>query len=411
MLRRLRIKFVCINMAIVAVMLCAIFFLVLHSTRSSLEQQSIQMMESVALNGAYTDRPGAPFSQDVRLPFFALQFDRMGKLIGKSGGFFDLSDEQFLEELAQITASSGSKVGTLPEYSLRYYRTETPAGQIIVFADITSEEETIHALIGNCLLIGIISFLAFWGISMLLARWAVQPVEQAWKLQKQFTADASHELKTPLTVIMTNAELLQSGEYSEEHRQDFLRGIFAMSRQMRGLVEQLLEMARIDNGVGNGDMAVVDLSELALDAVMPFEPLFYEKKMTLECIVQDGITVRGHAAHLTQVVEILLDNARKYAYPHTTVVLKLTATDKRNCILSVQSQGDNLSPADLTNIFKRFYRLDKARAMNQSYGLGLAIAESITENHKGKIWASSTTGINTFYVQLPTQSKATPASE
>lgn len=400
MLRRLRIKFVCINMLIVTLMLCVIFGLVLNATKSNLERQSIQMMQTVAVNTAHISKPGVAPPDNVRLPFFTLHLDQKGRLLGTDGGYFDLSDEDLLTELADISFHSQKRVQTLSKYSLRYYRQETPFGQSIVFSDISSEMETIASLVQNCILIGFISFFAFLGISILLANWAVRPVDKAWKQQKQFTADASHELKTPLTVITTNAELMQTGEYSEEDKKEFLASILTMSTQMRGLIEQMLEMARIDHNPGNRNFSVLDISELTLDAVMPFEPLFYEKGLTLSCCVQDGILVKGHAAQLTQLIEIYLDNARKYSHPNTEVALHLAA-ERGKCILSVQSRGDAISPEDLKNIFKRFYRADKARAMNQSYGLGLAIAEAIAQNHKGAVWAASQNGTNTFYAQFP----------
>lgn len=400
MLRRLRIKFVCINMLIVTLMLCVIFGLVLNTTRSNLERQSIQMMQTIAVSPAHISKPGMAPPDNVRLPFFTLHLDQKGRLLGTDGGYFDLSDEDLLVELADISFHSQKRVQTLSEYGLRYYRHETSFGQRIVFSDISSETETIASLMQSCALIGFVSFFAFLGISMLLAGWAVRPVDKAWQQQKQFTADASHELKTPLTVISTSAELMQTGEYSEEDQKEFLSGILTMSAQMRGLVEQMLEMARIDHAGKSRDFSVLDLSELTLDAVMPFEPLFYEKGLTLSCHVQDGIFVKGHTGQLTQLIEIYLDNARKYSHPNTEVILRLAA-DRGKCTLSVESHGDPISPEDLKNIFKRFYRADRARTMNQSYGLGLAIAETIAQNHNGTVWATSQNGTNTFHARFP----------
>jgi len=400
-LRKLRTKFVCINMAIVTLMLCVIFFLLFNSTKANLEQQSIQMMKAIAANTYIVDKPGSVLPDNIRLPYFTLYIDPFGRLIAADGGYFDLTDWNTLKTLSQLVLDSNKKTATLPEYSLRYLRVDSPFGQTIVFADITSEIETVNALTRNSLIIGLISFVAFLCISIVLAKWAVRPVDRAWKQQKQFTADASHELKTPLTVITTNAELLQTDDYDETERKEFLTSITHMAEQMRGLVEQLLEMARIDNDMAQNKFTSVDLSELALDAVMPFEPLFYERGLTLDIEVQEGIRIQGHKDQLTNLIDIYLDNARKYAHTGTGVKLKLKKAYPNVCVLSVESRGDPISAEDLKHIFKRFYRADKARAMNQSYGLGLAIAESIAENHKGKVWATSTNGINTFYAQIP----------
>jgi len=139
---------------------------------------------------------------------------------------------------------------------------------------------------------------------------------------------------------------------------------------------------------------------LVSDAVLSFQLLYEEKGMGLRCAAADGIQLQGSEQHLYQVMDVLLDNALKYSTPGGMVSVDLTSNGWV-CILSVASPGEPISKEDLKNIFKRFYRADKARAMNGSYGLGLSIAESVVEAHKGKIWAQSESGYNTFFVQLP----------
>ena len=257
-----------------------------------------------------------------------------------------------------------------------------------------------RSLTNTCVIIGVLSFAVFLGLSFLLARWAVKPVETAWNQQRQFVADASHELKTPLTVILTNAELLQEPEYDEQARSRFVDSIMTMSHQMRGLVESLLELARVDNGGQNMVFFRLNFSELVSDALLPFEPVYFEKGLTLESNVEENLFVKGSQQHLKQVADILLDNASKYASADSTVRVILRRQGS-HCLLSVASAGDAISKEDLKNIFKRFYRMDKARSMNHSYGLGLSIADSIVSKHGGKIWAESADGVNTFFVQLP----------
>lgn len=241
----------------------------------------------------------------------------------------------------------------------------------------------------------------FLGISIFLSRWVIRPVETAWNQQRQFVADASHELKTPLAVIMSNAELLQSEDTSENDRRTFSQNILSMTYQMRFLVENMLEMARVDNGTAKMPFATVDFSELISNAALSFQLLYEEKGLGLRCTVPEGIQVHGSEQHLYQVMDVLLDNALKYSAPGGTVSVDFVSTE-RGCRLSVASPGEPIAKEDLKNIFKRFYRADKARAMNGSYGLGLSIAESIVQAHKGKIWAESENGYNTFFVQLPT---------
>lgn len=399
MIKRLRIKFICINMAIVAAMLLVIFGMVLHFTRENLEAQSTRTMQSI-LERDQTRlwRPGEML-EEVQLPFFYVSVSRTGELTAVSGGYYDLSDRAAILEIILLACETDAETGLLRQYNLRFCKKNTLFGQSIVFVDISSELATMKSLVKSCVVIGFLSLSAFLLLSFLLSRWATRPVEQAWNQQRQFVADASHELKTPLTVIMTNAELLQSPEHPPEEHAQFASSILTMSQQMRGLVESLLELARVDNGTAKMDFVELDFSELVSDGLLPFEPVYFEKGLTLASEIPEGIRVKGSPAHLKQVLDILLDNGAKYSSPEGTVTVTLRRQGS-HCLLSVSSPGEAIGKENLKNIFKRFYRIDKARSMNHSYGLGLSIADSILQAHGGKIWAESAGGFNTFYVQL-----------
>lgn len=399
MIRKLRLKFICVNMLIVTLMLTAIFGMVYHLTRQGLETQSEAMLQSVASDAFHPNRPGSP-PQEVHLPFFVLELDGIGGLTASGGGYYDLTDQEFLKTLADAATDADAPAGVLREYGLRYCRSVTPRGERIAFTDMSSERATLKNLTETCAAIGVLCFAAFLLISWLLARWAVKPVETAWQQQRQFVADASHELKTPLTVIMTNAELLNSPDFDETRRSQFAAHILTMSRQMRQLIEEMLDLARTDSGQSTLIFSLVDLSRLVSDAVLPFEPVFFEAGLTLAADIQENITVRGSQQHLRQTVDILLDNARKYAAPSGEISVTLTRCGGR-CRLAVSNPGPEISKADLQNIFKRFYRADEAHTQRGSYGLGLSIAQNIILRHRGRIWAESKSGRNTFFVELP----------
>ena len=401
MIRKLRLKFVCINMLIVVILLSILLGLVLSFTRARMAADSVQMMRSAAV------RPMLPFQpddrgEDVRLPFFKLTLSKEGELLSCEGGSYDLSDEAFLQELIASAKAGGAESGVLKDYQLRYLAIETPKEEILVFSDITSETRAIEYLLTNCLLIGTAVLALFLVVSILLARWAVKPVEEAWQQQKQFVADASHELKTPLTVILTDTELLQSGACPEEDKKRFLSSIRTMGEQMRGLVEELLSLTRADNPDVIKAHQPLDWSKCVSDAILPFEPVFFEKGLSIEAEIEEAIRVQGNETQLKQVTEILLDNAQKYCAADTVTRVRLKRQG-RNALLTVESSGEEIKKDELEKIFLRFYRLDKARSMNHSYGLGLAIARQIAENHRGKIWAESGGGVNRFCMQLPVQ--------
>ena len=399
MIRKLQVKFVIINMVIVTVMLCIIFGLVYNTTKTNLETQSISMMKSIAANPFQLGRPDEQ-SSDLRLPYFTLELGMKGELISTGGGYYDLSDREFLKDLIDESVGSHRETGVVEQHGLRFCRVSTPRGTVLVFSDMSSETNTLDHLVRNCLLIGILSFFGFLVVSIFLSRWAVKPVASAWQQQKQFVADASHELKTPLTVIMTNAELLQTDEYEEQERRNFSQSILTMSQQMKTLVEKLLELARTDAEQTKQQMQPVDLSKLILDTAISFEGVFIEKGLTVESTVEPGITVNGNTQALQQVADILLDNAQKYSAPGGETTVRFYSSGHGKCRLTVSNPGKEIPSEDLKKIFQRFYRMDKARSRDGSFGLGLSIAESIVAQHKGSIWAESKDGMNTFIVEL-----------
>ncbi len=403
MIRKLRVKFVVINMAMVSIMLCIIFGLVYNSTRHNLETESINMMQGIATRPIELDRPDIPNKQlpELKLPYFSIALNKEGEVIATGGGYYDLSDEEFLKTLVAEANATQQQVGVLDERGLRFYRADTPMGATLVFADMSSETRTLTSLVKTSLLIAVLSFLGFLVISIFLSRWAVKPVAAAWRRQKQFIADASHELKTPLTVILTNAELLQSEGYTPAERNNFSQSILLMGQQMKLLVEKMLELARSDAEQSAPAMQPVDLSKLVLDSAISFEGVFVDKGLLLESQIEPDITVQGNGQALQQLVDILLDNAQKYSAPSGVTTVQLSSCGQTKCRLQVSNPGAAIPPEDLKKIFQRFYRMDKARSRDGSFGLGLSVAESIVAQHKGKIWAESQNGMNTFIAELP----------
>lgn len=402
MLKKLRLKFIIINMTIVMLMLSLIFGLLFFSIETSLEVESIRTMREIAMSPKQLVAPDDR-GDNVHLPYFSIMVNEDGEMFELGGGFFDLSDEELIDSILSDTVATGKDSGTLKEYDLRFVAVDTRFGRCYVYSDTTSEQAILSKLIRGFVAVGIIAFLFFLGISWLLARWAVKPVENAWLQQKQFVADAAHELKTPITVIMTDAELLHSPECTEAEHEQLSGSIITISAQMRGLVESLLELARIDSGSLKETKHVFRLSELVQSSAMIFEPLFFEKDMSFSYEVEPDIVVNGNDTHLKQLTEIFLDNAVKYAAPGGETKLTLRRTGVKKCVLSVTDQGEPIADEDLKNLFKRFYRVDKARTSRQSYGLGLSIAESIAHEHKGKVWAESRDGWNTFSLEISCQ--------
>lgn len=400
MIRRLRIKFVCINMTLVMAMLLTILVGLYQFTAADLEESSITYLKSTVQSQMIPGRPGSGVTQLG----FVLQEQPDGSVLVIGGDSFDLSDEELVADIYRQAAAAEDTVGVLSGYCLRFYREEGHLGDRYAFADITAEQSALRGLLTTCLLIGAGGFLGFLLISILLARWAIRPVEAAWKQQRQFVADASHELKTPLTVILTNAELLQSPDHSPEEKLRFADSILQTSQQMRGLVEALLQLARGDRGGQKTTLTRLDMSALTENALLPFEPLYFEQGLMLQSSVEPGLEVMGDPAALLQVVNILLDNGQKYSQPGGTAELTLSRQGKK-VALRFFTPGQPLTAQQCRDIFKRFYRVDEARTSSSSYGLGLAIAQNVANDHGGQIWAEAAAEGNVFWVTLPEAGK------
>ena len=387
MIRSLRRKFIAMTMAVFTALLCVIFGLVIHFTGQNLQAESVRFLRSAAADPLQPGSPG-----QVRQPCFIIRANPWGQSIQSTGGF-DLSDEQMLSDIVALAASAPEPLGVLDQYDLRYFRSQSPTELTLVFMDISAERAAMRNLRLTCAGIGLLALGLFWAVSFLLARWAVRPVERAWEEQRQFVSDASHELKTPLTVILTSAELMQT-DPDPQHP----RSILAMSRRMRELVESLLELARVDNGAVRAAFGDLDLSALVADELLPFEPLYFECGLTLESQLEEGLRISGSERHLRQVLTILLDNALRYS-PENAAVRVALARQGSSALLTVTNPGQ-LTKEQCRSIFRRFYRADPARTAGGS-GLGLAIAQGIVADHGGKIWADSREEAVTLSVSLP----------
>ena len=277
-------------------------------------------------------------------------------------------------------------------------------GKFALTADISAVatgSQVMHALTG--LLVGLATHV--------LSRYLVAPIEQAFAQQRRFVADASHELKTPLAVIMANTDiLLAHPERLSDEDLGWLRGTRHEAQRMNGLVADLLDLARTDAAAA-GDAAGLawedlDLSELVERAVLEFDAIAFERGCSLVAHVEPGCAVRGDRVQLERLVKILVENATKYAAVGSEVNVTL-AHDGRACVLAVHNDGEPIPAQDLPHLFERFYRSDKARtradgSATGGYGLGLAIAQGIAEAHGGQVGVSSTVQEGTtFTVRLP----------
>lgn len=405
MIRKLQIKFVAMCMILVTAVLGVVFTAVFFSAKQNIEVISHQVLQRVMEDDTPSGRPDLGLNrggEDVLLPYFTVNlWDRSGiyEAFVTGGTYSNLQDTQELQTILTDCLQQNRPEGTIHSYGLRYLRRDYGLYERIAFVDMSMEQATLQEIMGSYLQIGLAALLLLLGVSILLARWATRPVAKAWQQQRQFLSDASHELKTPLTVILSNAELLEAAPL-EDRPARWADNIRSEAGQMKSLVEEMLTLARADNMPRTAVHTAQSLTDIVTDTVLSFEPVAFEAGKTLTSRIADGVEVEGDGDKLRRLAGVLLDNAVKYADEGTTVEVKLEKADRR-ARLTVVNRCAPIPPEQLRRLFERFYRADASRGEKSGFGLGLSIAASIVEEHKGTIKAESDDLSTRFIVTLP----------
>ena len=332
------------------------------------------------------------------VPCFVAEVYASGTVRVSGNSYYDLTDKAALVDIVTAALSADSDEGVLAEHHLRYLRQTGLLSTRIAFTDSTLEQATLRSLLTGSLLIGLAALAVLFACSYVLSGAVTRPVDRAWQQQKQFLSDASHELKTPLTVILSSAELLEQSAAPEQKQ--YVDNVRAESRRMKRLVEDMLTLSRVERGGEHLPDTTADLSDAAADAALRFEPVAYEAGHTLSYDIAPGLLVRGDSGKLEQAVAVLLDNAIKYAAPGTEVRLDAARQGKNAC-LWVENEGDPIPADKLPHIFDRFYRADASRTDGGSFGLGLPIARAIVEAHRGTLRCDSGGHTTRFTITLP----------
>jgi signal transduction histidine kinase len=273
----------------------------------------------------------------------------------------------------------------------------------VVFQNTQPEREMLKRLGTILLSISLAGLAVVFVSSLFLADRALIPIKKSWENQKNFVADASHELRSPLAVMQTNLELVMGNkEDTVESQTKWLENIQAENRRMTKLVDDLLLLARADSNQQLMDKCIFSLHETVKDAVASYVPLAAKKNIQLELKQAEEIDFLGDEGRLKRLVVILIDNAIKYTPSGGQAGVILRKMDSHVELL-VSDTGVGIEYEYLDKIFERFYRVDKARSRESGgTGLGLAIADWIVKEHKGTISVSSVPGRgSTFKVQLP----------
>ena len=408
MLRSLRIKFIAIIMALVGTVLIS----VLGGSFISAWQTQADMIETAlerSINRGIRERPliadisKMPSQDGPNMLILSVEVDETGMLLQSNDAPVTI-DSSVLASVLSEALSTDADRGIDNELHIAWRRAQLDAGTWrVVIADTSSSYYTLRSLAIQDLGITVIAMGALFAISVGLSSWLLKPVERAWEQQRRFVADASHELKTPLAVIIANTQILAKDETLSNESRRWVDSTADESAHMKNLVEELLELARTDESTAGAQgvmrKADVDFSEVVENASLEFDAIAFERGCEIREEVQPGIHVEGDPEWLSRLAKILVDNACKYATSGTPINVTLTRDGKR-CVLTVNNQGQTISPEDLEHIFDRFYRTDKARsreAKSGGFGLGLAIAKGIADSHGGEITAQSTDADGTTF--------------
>ena len=405
MIRKLRWQFVGVCMALVLTVLAAVFAAAYHAVRQNIEDLSRQVLTQVIREDGSGSAPGVSVEiggDRLLLPYFTVNIWG-GTAYITGGTYANLEDTDALRDILSQCLEQNQTEGTVEDYHLRYLVEDNGLYRKLAFVDMSMEQATLARVIRSYLVIALAALLVLLGIAAAASRWVTRPVERAWRQQRQFLSDASHELKTPLTVILSNAELLEGAALPEKPAR-WSGNIRCEAEQMRTLVEQMLTLARADNGVRPAAMEPVNFSDVATECVLSFEPVAFEAGKPLEDHVAEDVTVTGDRDRLRHLISILLDNAVKYGAPGGTITLTLERTE-RQARLTVANPGDPIPPEHLPHLFERFYRADSSRGEQSGFGLGLSIADTIAREHKGSLRAESDAVSTRFIFTLPSVDK------
>ena len=405
MLARLRREFIAISMLLVGLVLAGVLGSSLLS--NAMMQRTVTMgILQRALNGQIEevtlgDTTGEQ-STDLMLAVVVEVAPDGTPYAGYGNSAIEIPDEM-LQDVIIDALSSTDTAGKCDDYHVAWMKTETPWGWRVALVDTYSRATSLRAQALTSLVIFTVSMGALFVISYLLSGWALKPVEQSWKRQQRFVSDASHELKTPLAVILANTQILQGTDGLPEEARRWVDSTADEAGHMKGLVEDLLTLAKADEQAasgGNGGKALeeADLTELVSRCALEFDALAFERGCSIECSLAPDVRARVDQEGLRRVVRTLLDNATKYAAQGTPVEVSL-ARDGRHVRLSVTNHGGVISSEDLSHIFDRFYRTDDARERQASggFGLWLAIARRLVVSMGGKISARSSESEGTTF--------------
>lgn len=323
--------------------------------------------------------------------FYSVALSDEGKVLAVDNEGRDAYQEEELVQIARKISSQDQRLGRMG--NITYIVEDKEGYTLVAFMDNTVSEAGLKTMLRYVFLVGGLAILAMFFIASILAGFIISPLEENDRQQKRFISDASHELKTPIAVIATNAEMLSR----ELGYNEWLSNIQYETERMDRLVKQLLDLSHAESAIV--PMESLDFSRLVTGETLTFESLAFDKGKTFVTEIEEAIILVGNSSQLTQLVSILLDNAIRHS---TGKEIGVSLVRRPHAaLLSVTNDGNEIPAEKIQHLFERFYRVDEARnSESNHYGIGLSIAKAIAEKHGGNIDVFWQDGKISFTVNL-----------
>ena len=378
-------------LTIFVLMILIVYNVILYINEFNGLKESVDTIESITSRPFYQTGFYDKELMFMDLDVYVIRFDSDMNITS----VYNYSDDDLTsEDIVNITKQynkSYSRLEQINLFSAKYVLLMNPRNELIIINIEDINAKLVLSAQVSILIFVLIELLTVYIVKM-LTNWLIRPVEEAFLKQKQFIFDASHELKTPLSVIMTSAECLSKNPKETK----WLDNIQSETERMNKLVLDLLNLAKYDNSYENRVLSVIDLSRLVEKSVLTFESLIYDKGLNLKYHIDQDVNFKCVDSEMKQLVEILVDNAIKHAYDKSTITVDLIKK-KDEISLVVKNRGDKIPKEEQSKIFERFYRSDNSRNRNENrFGLGLAIAKNIVLSHNGKIYVECKNGYTSF---------------
>ena len=409
MIKNLRKKFVMTNMFLVSIVLFIVFAsaAVTNIRRAKSETfMALQMVMGGRVIASRAVNIGEPMGGRTQMAFYRtpsvlINLDENGDVEFFRTEAITMITTDIINEIVKFVRESEDDYGVIKKYNLQYMKRYEGNKTTVAFVELSNEQTVIRQVMLGSLIMSCLSMAGFFAVSLFLSKWALKPVEKAWEQQRRFVSDASHELKTPLTVILANMGILKTNnEDTVKSQMKWVENTQDEAARMKELVDNLLFLAKNDGADTKIIYDEVDFSDTVLTIALSMESVAYEKNIAIETdYIEAGLAVLGSNEQLKRLIMILLDNAVKYSDENSQIPIKLYK-ESGKAILTISNNGSQLSPENIPHIFDRFYRVDESRS-KEGYGLGLSIAKSIVANHNGTIMAEGRDSLTVLSVTLP----------